>query len=33
VKMLEEFNALEHKQKVSYLEKLGVKEWISFSFI
>jgi hypothetical protein len=26
VKMLEEFNALEHKQKVSYLEKLGVKE-------
>lgn len=26
IKMLEEFNALEYKQKVSYLEKLGVKE-------
>jgi hypothetical protein len=27
VKMLEEFNALDYKSKVSYLEKLGAKQW------
>jgi hypothetical protein len=25
--MLEEFNALDYKSKVSYLEKLGAKQW------
>jgi hypothetical protein len=28
--MLEEFNALDYKSKVSYLEKLGAKDWKSF---
>jgi hypothetical protein len=28
--MLEDFNSLDYKSKVSHLEKLGAKEWVSF---